>query len=244
MNRRPGYAYVELLVTLAVTAILGTALSSVLLTHLQLARTVNARIAAAEALRLGFQVLPAELRFAAPAVDIHGMGSDSIAARLPRITGSICAQISGRLWIRGNGLREPDPQKDSVLVVTVGQELVAAVTAASSDPGPCQTIPGLSIYRVDTNPQLRAWGAAVVFESGTYYVRERAMRFRIGAEGRQPLTEEVLQKSGNWLMLRADSDGASLGIRLVSSGPWGRPLLAPAVARFFFLNAFREVKAP
>jgi hypothetical protein len=30
----------------------------------------------------------------------------------------------------------------------------------------------------------------LIFESGTYYLRDRALRYRIGSEGRQPITDE------------------------------------------------------
>ena len=46
-------------------------------------------------------------------------------------------------------------------------------------------------------------GAALVFESGTYYLSQRALRYRIGAEGRQPLTDELLRDAGSAMAMSA-----------------------------------------
>jgi hypothetical protein len=50
----------------------------------------------------------------------------------------------------------------------------------------------------------------MIFESGTYYLSQRALRYRIGGEGRQPITEEFLRDGLSTLQLvHADSSNAA-----------------------------------
>jgi len=237
--RRPGFTIIELLVALATGAMVSTALVSVLLTQLRLTRLVAARVSAADAIRLALYVLPTELRLASQATDFHGLGADSVALRLPRASGAVCARAAGRLWIRASGMREPDPAKDSLLLVYQSGETAAPLNGLSTgESGPCAPLAGLTIYRVDT-PADSGAAAVVIFESGTYYLRDRALRFRLGDEGRQPLTEEVFLNAPNPFALRVDSPYVSFAITLVPRPTFGRALASPASASFGLPNALR-----
>jgi hypothetical protein len=236
MTVRRGHVFVELVVTLAVSAILAAAFSSMVVTQLQAARTVTARVQAAMAARVVFHVLPAELRLARPWADIRSLAGDSVAARLPRLSGSICGRAAGRLWIRVTGLREPDVRKDSVLVVSATGELAFALAGASEDPAGCAPLPGFATYRIDAPAAAPGGGAVVVFESGSYYLRERALRFRIGAEGRQPLTEEVFLDGMSGLAASPDSTRPGMTIRIAPRPAFGQAVSAPASASFRLIN--------
>jgi hypothetical protein len=230
----------ELVVTLALTAIVSAALGSVLLTHMRVTRIVAARVAAANAVRLALHVIPAELRLARPATDIRSLAPDSLAARLPRVTGTVCARAGSQLWISASGMREPDPAKDSMLLLSGTGEVAAALSGLAEDPGGCPERSGLTTYRVDAPADSVAGAAVLIFESGTYYARERAFRFRVGAEGRQPLTEEVFSNVGAAFVLRPDSSGPALSIRLVPRADFGRTLARAANLSFGFPNAVRS----
>ena len=70
---------------------------------------------------------------------------------------------------------------------------------------------------------LVAGGAALVFESGTYYLSQRALRYRAGAEGRQPLTEEVMRDAGSTMLLVGAANAQPAIFRLdleTRPGPW------------------------
>lgn len=236
--RRAGYALLELIITLALVAVIAAALGSVLLTHLRLARIVEARVSAADAVRLALHVLHAELRFARPDTDIRTLAANSVTVRLPRAAGVICARSESVLWARLSGIREPDPAKDSLLLVSGAGELALPVSAVARDQAACAPVPGFTVYRFGAPPLPRA-GAVLVFESGNYYLRDRALRFRIGAEGRQPLTEEVLVDRGSAMQLHSDSATASIEVRVLPGSAFGRVLARPARTSFTLLNAGR-----
>lgn len=239
MSIRRGYGLVELLVTLAVSALVATALGSALFYQLRMARLVTARVAVVSATRLALHVLRTDLRLAAPDSDVHGFGRESIAARLPRASGAVCGTAPGQIWIRATGMREPDVRKDSILIISARGEQVGAILTASQDPGTCAPVPGTTVYRLTTTTAAITAGAALVFESGTYYLRENAFRFRIGAEGRQPLTEEVFQDAGSGFALAGDSAHANLAVRLTALPAFGQALVPPAIAVFVFPNRVR-----
>jgi len=227
----------ELLVTLTLGAILALSLTAVLLTQLRMARVSTARAAVADAVRLVLHVLPAELRFSSAAADLHGVGGDSIAGRFPRLSGAACGAAPGRLWARLEGMREPDPQKDSLLIISGEGEAAFVVSDAVPEPGPCpMTGPGTN-YRLDTVGSPAGTGAVLVFESGSYYLRDRAFRYRLGREGRQPLTEEAFQDQGSHLRLRVDSAQARLDITVAPVLAAGQSPLPPFGIGLVFLNA-------
>jgi hypothetical protein len=235
MRARAGIAVTELVVTLAITAILAAGLGSVLLTHLRVTRMVAARVAAADAIRLAVHALPTELRLALLPADIHGFSATSVAFRLPRLSGTVCARAVDRVWLRLSGMRVPDPVKDSVLFISAAGESALALAGLSEDPARCAGRPGSGTYRLDAPADTQA-AALLVFESGTYYLRDRALRFRIGAEGRQPLTEEVFLDAGSHFSLHFDSAWSSFDLRLSPRPAFGRQLTAPATAGFSLPN--------
>jgi len=240
MRARAGYAFTELVVTLALSAVVAAALGSVLLTHLRVARIIAARTSAADATRLALHVLATEFRLASPAADIHASGRDSIAARLPRLSGTVCALGPGRIWVRASGMREPDPSKDSVLLVSGVGERATALAGLTEEAGPCPPASGQTVYRLDWTPAPERGGAVLVFENGSYFLRERALRLRMGGEGRQPLTEEVFLDAGSGFVLRSDSGQAGLEVRLLAAKVFGEALALPVRSVIRFPNVLRQ----
>ena len=92
------------------------------------------------------------------------------------------------------GLRLPNPEKDSVLIVHAQGTSLFALRAA--DTGACGSA---------TGQRLRVFGApspgiVLLYENAIYFFRDRALRIRTGAEGRQPITEEWFVDAGTQIV--------------------------------------------
>jgi hypothetical protein len=64
-------------------------------------------------------------------------------------------------------------------------------------PAACTALAGEIImeWRLGVNPPPAS--ALLTFESGSYHLSGRALRYRIGSAGRQPLTSEALRDPGS-----------------------------------------------
>ncbi len=198
---RPGYLLAEGLVVLALSVLVGAALCTALITQGRLARAVAQRIAHNAAARFTLHVLPAELRYADPATDVRVAAADSIAGRWVRSTGVVCDVQGTVAWLRLRGIRAPDATKDSLLLVGDAGEIVVRPLTWAADDAHCATQPGERVYRTSTASAVPRAAVALIFESGTYYLSQRALRYRLGGEGRQPLTEEFLRDAGSGIAL-------------------------------------------
>jgi hypothetical protein len=133
------------------------------------------------------------------------VSDDSVALRAFRGTGVVCAVGPGEdgLVVAYRGDRYGDPSKDSVELVTGdGSAFVLALRSVAPSSVVC---PGAV-----AEEEIRAWrvdGAvpidavlARIFESGSYHLTGSALRYRIGAGGRQPLTPEVWRDAASGLV--------------------------------------------
>ena len=117
----------------------------------------------------------------------------------------------------------PDPEKDSVLFVTVDGSWAAADLVGSSPTGTrCALAPEspLQLWRFSGVPPV---GTVLgrVYERGTYYASDGALRYRRGAGGRQPLTPEVLDtRLGGFRV-----NGGATALELVPIAGYGEPWL-------------------
>jgi hypothetical protein len=61
---------------------------------------------------------------------------------------------------------------------------------------------------------LQVSSLVLLFESGTYHIANRALRYRLGTEGRQPLTDELIddRRSG------FSTDAGGFRVRLNGAG--------------------------
>jgi type II secretory pathway pseudopilin PulG len=185
---RAGYSLIELLIALLLTALMGAVLLGLLLAQLALARVTAQRALTAEATRTALHAIGGELRRTRPA-DIRAVSSDSLALRSFRGTGIVCAVTGNELHLRYRGDRLPDATKDSVLLLPSGR--VAPLTESGAAPFACSAQPGETIVFIRVPAFMGEDAVALVFESGAYYLTSRALRYRLGAEGRQPLTGEL-----------------------------------------------------
>jgi hypothetical protein len=196
---------------LMLAGLLAAAAAALLQTQAALSRNTTHHAQAAELMRTTAHVLTAETRWSNANLDLRAAGVDSIALRAFRASGVVVrVQSDGSLLVRLNALRAPDATKDSVLVLTdYGRELRAQLINALATTLPCG--PG-DCYLLQITATAAAGDVLLIFESGNYYLTTRALRYRLGAEGRQPLTTDLLDdpltffdlfSSSAWLSTRA-----------------------------------------
>lgn len=228
MKARAGVTLVECMLALALGGLVSAAVGSVLMTQNRLLRGMGALAADADARRVTAGVLRAELLWIDPRHDVRSLAGDSLAVRLYRGGGSVCAVAADRLLVRYGGARLPAPDKDSVLVRAGAAEHVYPLSGFEGGAS-CNGDPAVWLH-FDGAPA--AANHVLLFESGTYYVRDRALRYRIGREGRQPITDERFATRMPGVML--DDDRARAVVPLAWPAASHRP---PEVLRIHFANA-------
>lgn len=140
-------------------------------------------------------VLRGELARGAAGTD-WTVGGDSVPLRAFRGTGVVCSvsTVGRRLVVAYLGDRHPDPVKDSVEITGAdGGVTVVGLSSWIPSVTPCPLATASEAvheWTLDTAPPDDAL-VARVFESGSYHLVGSALRYRIGAGGRQPLTPEV-----------------------------------------------------
>jgi hypothetical protein len=189
---RAGFTVAELLAALTIGALIMAVLGGVLLVQLRMAAHAADRARSADALRTASAVIEGELRRSAPG-DLRAAGPDSLALRSFRGLGVVCAAAGEHLLVRYRGDRLPDARKDSVLIIAAaGTETVSALRDVRTTTLPCPLQHGETGARVRTAAPAPPDAVAVlIFESGTYFLAAGALRYRLGAAGRQPLTGEL-----------------------------------------------------
>lgn len=191
---RRGFSLAELVAALALTGLLAALLCGLLLTQLRLARHVATRAQEADAVRTARTVLDGEAR-RMTAADVRSVSTDSLALRAFRGAAVPCGSDGTALLARYRGDRLPDPGKDSLLVITAGAATAVPLADARAAAGPCILRPGEQLLALRAAVPADA-AVLLVFESGSYFLAARALRYRLGAEGRQPLTAEAFLHPG------------------------------------------------
>jgi type II secretory pathway pseudopilin PulG len=161
--------------------------------QVRLARAASERAAAAEAVRTAGHVVAGEIRRMI-ATDVTAASADSMAIRAFRGAAVVCGSDGERITVRYRGDRLPDPAKDSVVTADDTEQRVAHL--AESRPagtGACMPEPGEMVLEWKLGTPLDSAGVLILFERGSYYISTRALRYRRGAEGRQPLTAELIR---------------------------------------------------
>lgn len=182
--------------------------------------------------RVARQVLGQEGRSGDPSRDGWAVSDDSLALRAFRGVAYVCGfgPDPDQVWVEAEGVRLPEPAKDSVLLLDVTGTWTSL---ALIDAGPA------SGCKPDGPGQGQRWrlsglvppGAVLArfFERGSYHVADGALRYRRGASGRQPLTPEVVQTrislfqdtpAGVTLLLGVEGSGAPWRV-FVTAGAGG-----------------------
>jgi hypothetical protein len=218
MRSRDGFvaaeAIVALLLLLAVLQLCWTVADGVGRAAVVLADRAEALAAA----RTAAWVLQEEVNGASAGRDVIRPGADSLALRAFRGAALACGGAAPTgVVVRYQGLRAPDPGKDSVLVLgRDGTWTAHRLRERAPLAGGCGT-EGKGVgerWRLDPDP-----GAAVflrVFERGSYHIADGALRYRAGGGGRQPLTPAALDPAAS--RFQALAPGV-LAVHLGARGP-------------------------
>lgn len=203
-DARGGSSVAETLVALILTA---------LVVHLTWSITVALRVAAAglmdrsEALdteRVGWHVLSEEVAAGIPLRDYAVQEGRVLQLRAFRGLGEVCPSLRSEdgAVVRYRGLREPDPEKDSLLVLTDdGTWHRLRLVSREEEAPPCPGGDPGAWERWRWEPPLDGVLLARVFERGSYHIQDRALRYMSGIGGRQPLTPERLLDAGSGLAM-------------------------------------------
>jgi hypothetical protein len=166
-------------------------IAGICVAQMRLARAAAEQAATAEAVRTVTSVLAGEAR-RMMAVDVSAWSADSVALRAFRGSGTPCGVTSGGVLVRYTGDRLPDPLKDSILVAGTEPEHAAMLLESLPAAGMCMARPGEAVLELRMAGIVPQNTVLLVFESGSYHLTTNALRYRIGAAGRQPVTAEVL----------------------------------------------------
>lgn len=201
---RDGYTLVEALVALLVAGALTLCLALVLAVIGRAAMRHAETSAAAETERTVAAILGAELRFLTAADATFA--NDSVRLRAFRGRGVVCAVRGDEVALSWQGVRLPEADKDSLLVVWEDREAVYDLDGAYAGGG-CS---GESL-RITIAQHAFARDTPLVvlaFETGAYSISGNAFRYRRGSAGRQPITEENLASAGG--IARGDAGSAAI----------------------------------
>lgn len=213
-----GFTLAELLTALLLGLLLGTLALATLARVRGVVESMGRRGEALESVRTARHVLAWELRVEggrreggeAPGGEPPG---DTLGLRAYRGAGLVCPGTSSGSTLRvvAEGVRDADPEKDSVRVLgAAGAETVAALVSVSPA-APCPMAPGRPAAMWTLSADLPSQPVvALHFERGSYHLTGGALRYRRGAAGRQPLTPEALRTPAS----RFEAWGGGTAVRL------------------------------
>lgn len=229
-RNRVGTSVVEALVAL----LLGLLLLAVCLALLSRQRSIQVALAQrmdmVGTVRAVRHIVGTELHRDWSALDYVVHAPDSLTLRAYRGIARVCSvQSWNRLLVSVEGTRLPDPRKDSVLFLTAdgGAASAAVLSIGPGDAESCAPRPGRprTLEVSDSVPP----GVVLIryFERGSYHLSGRALRYRRGLAGRQPLTPESLGTPASAFSTRHGGGvDVVLEPRLTPSLPWKLSLTA------------------
>lgn len=213
---------------MTLTGIIMAVIAGICVTQMRLARVTAEEAAAAEVRRTVSTVLSGEARRMMQA-DLAAVSADSLALRAFRGSAIPCGTSSTGVLVRYSGDRLPDPAKDSVLVTGVVPESALILFGATPAPGMCAALPGELVIELRTSGTIQPAAVLLVFESGSYHLTGRALRYRIGGGGRQPLTIQGLEHPFS-RFTGVSADGISLQIETSGRQSYiAAPFTAPGI---------------
>jgi hypothetical protein len=169
------------------------------------------RSEALETERLAWHVLSAELAAGIPSRDwwVEGAGR-VLPLRAFRGLAEVCPSLpadAGGAWVRYGGIRLADPAKDSLLVLTrAGAWVTTKLANRSPSTAGCPGWSDEPLERWSWEPGVTGALLLRAFERGSYHLEDRALRYRLGGAGRQPLTVERIESSSAFVPSLAGLD--------------------------------------
>jgi hypothetical protein len=204
MRARAGVALAEVLVAAVLSGMVLASSAMLLSGQNRLAVSITNRSERNDATRSVMMILDAEFNALLAEHDLRAIGRDSVASRIFRGVAVVCGFRSGWTYVRYRGLRMPDPAKDSVL--QLGIENTAPVAPESVSDDACPHRPGETVLGLTLPASPPMIGSIwLIFESGSYHLNSNALRYRRGAESRQPITNEVINDRASSFAALADT---------------------------------------
>lgn len=200
---RSGAALVEAMIAGVLTALVAAAGTALLQAQSRVATDVSFRSERNDAARSALLTMHAELRQLAPLSDVRAIARDSITVRVFRGMGIVCGTRGQHVFMRYRGLRSPDPAKDSLLQLVVENAVKVDAVFAQNDA--CVHASDESVLGMVTAAQPITGSMWLIFESGSYHLSTHALRYRRGAESRQPITNEVIDDRRSGFIALTDS---------------------------------------
>jgi hypothetical protein len=213
MMKRPGYSLAEALVALTLAGLLSALLLGAAAAQVRHARVAAWRVSEAGAVRTAAHILAGELRDIS-IQDVRASSAESVAVRVFRGTAIPCGVEAGDVIVRFRGDRLPDPRKDSVLALLPagGERSLRLVHARGAGTAACAVRAGEVTQRWTLSEPADGGLLLLLFETGAFHFATRALRYRAGADGRQPLTAELFQP-GTGFTAQATGD---IGFRVIT----------------------------
>ena len=156
-------------------------------------------------------IIRAELAAIEPRRDVRSVASDSITTRVFRGVAIVCARRDSLTIVRYNGLRLPDAAKDSALQLGVDN---SASIQRVLEQGSCLQRSNERILALVLSEPAPLGSMWLIFEIGSYQLHSYALRYRRGAENRQPITAEILDVRNSAFVFPRDTVLRSLSLRL------------------------------
>jgi hypothetical protein len=201
---------VEVIVAGVLSSIVLACAAMLLQSQSRMAHNISTRSERNDAGRSALLTLRAELQTVTPATDLRSIARDSIASRIFRGIAVVCGFRSGSTYVRYEGLRLPDPAKDSA--VQVGIENVTVLESVSSNDDACPHTINEEVLTFTWQTAAPIGSLWLVFESGAYHLSTNALRYRRGAESRQPITNEIINDRAS--SFAAVRDTQTRGVRV------------------------------
>jgi len=220
-----GRSLVELLIAMLALAIVTTAALLTFGAQSRLARTAGDLAEASSARRTSAAILDRELRTVTAGADPIMVAADSAGLRAYRGMAIVCGRGGGAVHVRYRGLRAPDAAKDSILRLSragAGEQALPLSSAVRISTHACVAAPGEDVLALVPDSSHLPGDVLLVFERGAYALSNRALRYRRGASGRQPLTAEVFLDDSSGVTLLAPGETAGVSLRLMA-GDVSRP---------------------
>jgi hypothetical protein len=198
-----GISLLEALVVLLLLAAVAQGGWTVLAQQRLAASDVSSRAEGLETVRTVAWLLREEVSYGRPGRDWWVDGSDSLAMRVFRGAGLVKAGEGegDRVRVCFRGIRSPNPEKDSILLL--GKDGRWSAHGLQARARAQEVCPGLGggweeDWTLSPEPSEAVLGR--VFERGSYHLVNGALRYRRGGGGRQPLTPERVS-SGRFVPL-------------------------------------------
>jgi len=217
---RPGAALLELVTASLLLGIVCVLAAALMHAEATIIRNTSEHTAIDEALRTTRTIMTSELR-SLRTNDIHAIARDSVRMRVFRGWGIVCATSDERVTLRYSGLRQPDATKDSLLVF--GEDRIGTFRHSDLPGDGCAAQAGEELLALAPSMPVGRGQIVMIFETGSYLLALHALRYRRGAEGRQPLTDELLDETRSRFVMDSNGRGIRLTIRSVPEpDPAGR----------------------